>query len=478
LGSNFFQNRNVCRWFLSKLRIEPQAFGTAEKGRNVALETFPPQEELESEDEVPFAQFAPLVPPHVQAEGSEGARAVVRTARAPSLEPTSDRSQPLAHVAAFDREYQPLQSLAAKTFRRPVQVPLTPQEKERLAAYDAKVTALETRLSTQYKDEFGQFDYHGASSYARLLWQDKEFLQAMADPMFVKALLLRHQTKKEQNLVPGAPFPITVSSLFLAGLKDNQPAYLLTVQPNWYKPHETKQLGAAEVELFQGALNTAKQVLEQLPTSKSVQPQETRHSEVIDDINRASPRQLVSTISELITPENKFDAVAGGAVTASFLDLTDQCFTAMADIADLESDAGAVKALGDKWASHNLDALHLLAAVYYLTHTDTDKDVQKREETSRLWPEETRAKFQRGKEALGKLLTKFVDPSGGMGTEPATLLQVRLRQSVHRLYDTSNDPDSGVEIDRDAFRSALQRPPEAGPSQPAVEHDPLDENYF
>lgn len=125
-----------------------------------------------------------------------------------------------------DAKYHDLQA-KSKTLIHPystLPIPLSAKEQSGLDEAKRSIEFLESNLIRDIAGE--KVDYQGT---IRAIWQDDQFVKALADPLKVKAILLRAQNLEEKELGNG----VTLSSAIIQGLATNRPIYLATASPGF-----------------------------------------------------------------------------------------------------------------------------------------------------------------------------------------------------------------------------------------------------
>lgn len=93
----------------------------------------------------------------------------------------------------------------------------------------ASLEEVERGLLFRYGRDFADPNWHGPSSFQRIVWQDAEMLEFLAETAAFDALLQRRDSGIETPIAPG----LTLSGAILGGLARNRPSYLASVCPNW-----------------------------------------------------------------------------------------------------------------------------------------------------------------------------------------------------------------------------------------------------
>jgi hypothetical protein len=87
------------------------------------------------------------------------------------------------------------------------------------------VGPLDRLVRDRYHGDFAAQAWHGSNSHARIVWQDRDVLAALADPVAVRTVLA--PVTATSGIAAG------VGSLLLRGIATTRPSYLLTAAPNW-----------------------------------------------------------------------------------------------------------------------------------------------------------------------------------------------------------------------------------------------------
>lgn len=272
----------------------------------------------------------------------------------------------------------------------PMKVPeilLNQDEKQKIDQAFAKVEELEKNLLNKYETEFESFNWHGRTSFQRIIWQDEGFLDAVQDPLVLKAILIRANQNKEPQLGKAGP----LSQLMLYALGSNQISYLLTTTPNFYrKPsndtgatwghlrdmriHYDKGEDPREVSLER--LQSANKALASLKEILAPHFPSVSHLEDSKKINHDIMKMSVSELIEKFGTEIDTDQKIRGLTYSAAGDTTrpnrmaGQCFEVMLNYDKLLKfhDGDHSKVLGYGLVTHALDAKHLAAALYTKLH--------------------------------------------------------------------------------------------------------------
>jgi hypothetical protein len=344
-------------------------------------------------------------------------------------------------------------------------ITFTPEESGKVDAAQEKVKELEAYLLKKYENDLGGLNaqWHGRLSMHRILWQDDKFLDAMADPMMVKAMLSNAKNSKEVNIAGSYKMlgEIHISSCMLFGVSGNQLSYLASATPNWHiLPKEgewkdfdslsginqlsrediSREVTAEYLEKLNKGLNTFHQVLQEANTGKP-QPADPAVP-IYGAMENASIADLIQAFVQLINSDKKADSLINtGNATAVQL-MAAQCLETMSGYPSLlahhQMDHSKVLSYGI--ISHGLDARHLGAILYVLKNTNslyrrmlehdpTLKPEEKGREVFVNLPHE----FNLALEAFRKWLKEAEE--GKLGPEATNLVKIRMQQVLRSVID-------------------------------------------
>lgn len=332
----------------------------------------------------------------------------------------------------------------------PMKIPtivLTPDEEQHIDEAYAKIEELENSIKSKYENEIDKFNWHGRTSFQRLVWQDEGFLKAIQDPLIIKAILIKAKNKKETPLKKDIG---TLSELMLYALGSNQISYLITAAPNFYNRPinagaEWKNLKDMVVHCFQTenpkeitqeylqnankAFASLKNVLnEHFPPHGSIEAKSIEN----EALHKMSVSELIDKLNAMIDTDEKifeFTYSAAGAKTRPG-PMAAQCFEVMMDYNNLLKHHGGdhSKVLGYGLISHALDAKHLAAALYCVKNPKSKvHGFVVIEYDNRLAP---------GFETFSKLINDAKE--GKLDPMATMLLKIRLQQMVSLVTGLKN----------------------------------------
>lgn len=350
-----------------------------------------------------------------------------------------------------------------QTYREKIpEITLSEEEKKGFEAAKEKVKDLEQYIKDTYHAHFDAvpMQWHGRLSLQRMLWQDARFVEAIADPLVIKAMLIQTKENTEMNLASNEKF--FLSSALLFGIGSNRLSYLVSVTPNWpqkpskvewkdYKSsmsldnilsvdEEPRKVSETNLKGIHKGLQLLAQTLNMAAPADPSAPSPLRT--VDEAISHASVADLIKAFNLFIDNDAKAKKLIDTGSTTKPYQMASQCFAVMLgykELLDIEKGDHS-KVLGYGLVSHALDARHLAAALFLLNHPESD--------AANILHHKPEASldsncFKENPEALetakAYLSTLLKDASEGKLDAQATLLlKIRLQQVLHAIVESSN----------------------------------------
>jgi hypothetical protein len=334
----------------------------------------------------------------------------------------------------------------------------------------ARVEAVARALARRHAAELAQTDWHGATSIQRLVWQDEQTLELLADAAAAHAVV--------QSFLGGSERPLgatTLGGALIGGLAVNRPSYLFSASPNWAALPAVARLptdwlddmrppGGARPRgpylVREATLARAGRALDSLAEVLGWGAGgEGASGRIWQAIGDTSDRSLLAALAALVTPALRATLVRNPAVPSTAVArMRGQCLEVMRLVPFLldAMDGDLERVLGFGLVSHALDARHLLAMT-----GPADPD----------GPDVERA----GERAYAALLDDFA--AGVSAGAARYLLAARLRQALQLVADAT--VRSGESLDRlerhlVAVPGAVARPTavaEPGQESPGARQD-------
>ena len=349
-------------------------------------------------------------------------------------------------LSSLDFNTVHLQALAKQIVgETPLEKPSNVSDPAGIGVYSAEhdqVAIFERTLAEKYGSDFDAVGWHGRSSQQRILWQEREFINAIQRPLVVRAILDRRRNYQEVDNGAGN----TVSSMFLGGLVVNQPSYLLTASPNWRVKPEiqgvswnklddmtvsgalqqvTATVDSSFLQMALLGLRTVGQVMAEMTVSPNVRAESAQLSRSID---KASTRAMINGIMSLLDLSRATVIVRGEAGESTDIErMNGQCLEVMSEYENL---LGAHSGRHDLvlsygLVSHALDAKHLAAVMIYGLKLGRTK--------YRL------VKDDRAINSVKRLLEGAA--TGAIGSQASALMRARLRQIIRLITDSRKELD-------------------------------------
>ncbi len=282
--------------------------------------------------------------------------------------------------------------------------------------------------------DFADPDWHGPTSFQRIVWQDAKTLEILAEPDAFTALIRRRDNGSERPIAPG----LALSDAVFKGLARNRPSYLVSACPNWRLLPPFGSLAnlddmavgpdtQREPFIVTGnRLNATYRVgYAPIKALGHIQgPDVSEADEVFGSIlDTASSRTLIDALSHLCTQTVAMRLMHDSDNPSTTpLRMNGQCLEVMSHfdnlLRDFNGDHVRVLGLGLGLISHALDAKHLIAVF-----------------AEGLGAGEMRYRRVTDDSAISAVRTLFADTAtASLGDNAGVLMRARLQQCLHLLW--------------------------------------------
>lgn len=296
----------------------------------------------------------------------------------------------------------------------------------------ARLDELEEGLLARYGRDFADPNWHGPTSFQRIIWQDAKALEALAKAGAFDALMRRRERGTETPLAPR----LTLSGAVFEGLARNRPSYLVSACPNWrLRPpfgtlgrlddmavgpnaqHEPFLVSETRLEATRRAGHAAMAFL-----AETQSPDVSEADSAFRTALGAAPSwKLVEALSHLCTRTAAGRLMDGSNNPSVTLHrMNGQCLEVMSHFDDLlrAFDGDPVRVLGLGLVSHALDAKHLIAVF-----------------AEGLSGGETHYRLVTGDGAISAVRALLADTATDrLGGEAGALMRARLQQCLDLLW--------------------------------------------
>lgn len=438
----------------------------------------------------------PVAPQAPSAQGAPTAQQVQASPSAVTATPqTPVRSIQVSQILEGKQEqFEPLSTLTREiillkksnpdTFREellkkvsgPLHDKLSSSPSHELQEQIEKLAAVELSLKQRYRSEWGDFGWHGGSSFQRIIFQDKEFAAHFANPLFIKALLYR-LCNDSYTKPPTFSGPLTFPEIVFMGLAENSLDFLLSASPHWcnlptipgftwkltvlgerFKEQKPLEQSESRVTDIQNVLSGLTALQETLFGSKPADEDVM----LLQSIDRANVQQLQRLLRGAVTKAHQTDLqrkeqskeaipvdelclsqlIAGTTKGATLpRPMMVQSLDVLANYEDLidpakgNLDVATMVSYG--FVSHALDGRHLLADIAHI-HGQL--------------PIEPSEHMTKGAKAMQTLWTAC--ENGSAGPEATFLLTSRLRQAARIVLQRIQE-NAPIGYTMDDFKAAL-----------------------